>query len=359
MILVVEFKNISPKFTDVFFEIVEKSSNIIITGHEFFDDDSLASALSVYEIISQKYQGKNTRILFSGEPDSRYKDFKHFNHVEFVSDIADFVDNAELLIMLDGNKFSRFSHKPEILGKIKKTICIDHHASQSDTFSLSLMVHQCSSCVEIVYRSFFTDYLIDKSLADIFLLGILGDTGNFTYLKPSQSDILLIVKKLIDISQEEIQGFLSKYQSISKKVFETVKELIKNNEYVSTPGWPDFQYSYIKRSFIKANKLQTSEIVEASYLYSAQYIRKIENYSWGFVFTPNQNGDVNISCRSLPGSVNVRILMEKMGIGGGHDRASGGTFAKKDKPLEVDSCIKQTLDWLRSNPSHKISNIIL
>jgi len=350
MIQFVEFNNISPKFKANFFKLIEKSSNITITGHEYFDDDSLASTLSVFEIISHKYPDKNIKILFSGEADSRYKIFKHFNRVEFVSDISNTLGNTDLLIMLDGNKYSRFSQNSELLKKIKKTICIDHHASQSDEFSLSLIAHQYSSCSEIIYRSFFVDYLIDKSLAEIFLLGILGDTGNFTYIKADQSDVLLIVKKLIDIGQIEIQEFLAKYQSISKRVYEVLKELIKNTKYESIIGWPDFQYSFIERKFMNRNKIHSSEMVEASYLYSTQYIRKIENYSWGFVFTPNQNGDVFISCRSLPGSVNVRKIMEKMGIGGGHDRASGGTFFKKDKPQEVTSCIKQTLNWLKSNP---------
>ncbi|TRZ53281.1 hypothetical protein D4S03_02025 [bacterium] len=347
--LLVEYHEISPNFTSDFLGLVSHSNNIAITAHKDPDEDSIASVLSIFEIISKKYPGKNLKIIYSSDPDPKYKVFKNYDKIEFVKDLANHLENTDLLIMLDGSNYSRFSNKEERLKSISNTICIDHHCSPIDKFTLSLVAPQYPACAEIIFRSLFNDFKIDKPLAEIFLMGILGDTGNFTYLKPNQSETLALAQKLLEISQVEIQEFQSRYRTISKREFAIIQELIKNTRYSSVNNWPDFQYSFIERSYTKNNNFTDIETSEASYLYSTEYIRTIEGNVWGFVVAPKNNGDIYISCRSLPGSVNVRDLMERMGIGGGHHRASGGTFAKTDQPLDVVPCIERILNWLKAN----------
>lgn len=344
-----EYSNISLSFATDFIRLTSESKSIVITSHVGYDDDSIASVLAIFDLVANKYPEKKVRILYSGQNDQKFISFKNFHKIEFIEDIADSIEDADLLIMLDGGKFSRFSKKPEKLKSISKTICIDHHLSPTDNFSLSLIAPQYSSCSELVYLSLFSDQKIDGLLAEVFLLGILGDTGNFTYLKPQQTDTLLTTKKLLDISQIEIQEFQSRYTCISKRVLSLIQLFIKNTTYQSINGWPDFQYSFLERDTILKNNFTHEEVTEASHLYSTSYIRKTIGYTWGFVVTPN-NDDVNVSCRSLPNSVNVRKLMENMGIGGGHNRASGGNFTKKDEPLSVSSCVEKVLDWIKSNP---------
>lgn len=347
--LLVEYHEISPKFTSDFWETVDSSNTVVITAHEFPDEDSIASVLSVFALITAKYPRKSVRIIYSGDPDQRYQVFENFSKIEFVKDLADHLENTDLLIMLDGNNYSRFSPKPEVLKAISKTICIDHHTSPADKFTLGLVATQYPACTEIIFRSLFTDFPLEKPLAEIFLLGILGDTGNFTYLKPHQSETLALAQKLLEISQVEIQEFQSKFRTISKKIFMIIQELIKNTRYASSANWPNFQYSFIERSFASVNHFTDNEIHEAGFLYATAYLRTVEENTWGFVFTPKNNGDVYVTCRSLPKSVNVSDLMVRMGIGGGLDRASGGTFSKINQPLEVAPCIEQILSWLKAN----------
>lgn len=343
------YTDYSTRFVTDFFEAISKSKNILITGHESPDADSFASAICIYKLLRSHSPEKSIKICFSGEKDNRFSIFENYDDIEFVNDLADRVANVDLLIMLDGGNFNRFSHTPEALKAISSTICIDHHSSKQDNFSLSLIIPTEPACVQMIYRLFYENKTIDKKMAEIILWGILQDTGNLTYLKKDQIETLTIVKKLLEISQVEIQEFISRYGTYSRKVFDTVFELIKNTEFLSFPSWPPFQYSYVDRSFVEKNKLTDNEIYEASYGYSTQYIRKIKDYTWGFVITPDSNGNVYISCRSLAKSVNVRDFIVRMLHGGGHDRASGGTFLKKEKSLDVYPCIKDTLDWIQSN----------
>jgi nanoRNase/pAp phosphatase (c-di-AMP/oligoRNAs hydrolase) len=206
------------------------------------------------------------------------------------------------------------------------------------------------ACSQIIYQSLFSDQTVSKTQAEIFLWGILGDTGNFAYLKPYQTETLVIAKKLMEISGIEIQEFLSRYQTISQTILSIVLEFIKNTQYISDSVWPSFQYSYLDRKFVEEKQIYDNQISEASHIYGTEYVRTITGYPWGFVITPRIDGDVNISCRSLPKSVNVREFMEKMGIGGGHDRASGGTFRHTgSQPLDVAPCIEETLTWIKNN----------
>ena len=340
------FSQVSAEFADKFFELVSAANNVAITGHVSPDGDSIASVLSVYEVISSRYPEKKIRIIYSAEPQNHLSIFKNYHKIEFVSDIADNLDQTDLLIMLDGSQFSRFSVSPEKLQSILHTVCLDHHSSPISEFSLSLVVPSSSSCAQLVYLALCREVTITPQLAEIFLMGILGDTGNFAYLKPEQTDTLMIAKKMIDISRVEIQEFMSRYESISKKVFNTVKVLMKNTQFSSAPNWPDFQYSYLDKEYIEDKRLSDSEISEACGIYMAPYLRNVSGYSWGFVVTPRNNGECSISARSLPNSVSVRDLMERTGLGGGHDRAAGGTFRKTDMDVEVSTSITWLIDWL-------------
>lgn len=339
----------SPEFTSNFYELAYLSQNIVITAHESPDEDSIASVLSVYDILTTKYPDKKIRIIYSGKTVERLNSFKNYDKIEFVPDMSEYLEGVDLVIMLDGSQFGRFSKQPEKLKRVPKTICIDHHSSPADEFTHSLICPTSSSCAEVVYHLLCADLVVSKELAELFMLGILGDTGNFTYLKPHQTETLSTAKKLLEIGKIEIQEFQSRYRTISQRSFAVIAELIKNTKYGKAKGWPNFQYTYIEREFKKENNYTDNEVSEASHIYMGSYLRTIDSYPWGFILTPKSNGDYSLSGRSLPGSVSVRDMFERMTLGGGHDRASGATFKKIDKDITMQEGLKIVLTWIKAN----------
>ncbi len=343
------FNQPDKEFRKEFFNLVETVDLVYITGHISVDDDSVSSTLAIYKIITQKYPNKKVKIVYTDQPTDQFKMFENFDQINFVPDIVKKIEKDSLLIMVDGSQYPRFSHQPEKLkNKLGKTICIDHHSSPPDTFDLSLIVPTIPSCAEIIYQTFSRDKEISKKLAEIYLLGILGDTGNFSYIKPEQAKTLSIAKKLIEIANIEIQEFQARYSTISKRVFEIVKEYIKNTQYHQIDGWPKFQTSYVSKEFKQVNSLTDAEISEGAHIYGTHYLRTITNYTWGFILLPRENSQgpyVTVSLRSLPNSVNVRDIMERMGIGGGHDRAAGGELESGN----VKKCLEQMLTWIEKN----------
>lgn len=332
-------------FKKEFFSYVDGSNNITITSHYSPDDDSIGSVLSMYKILSDKYHNKNIRIIYEGQTVERYSIFCNFEKIEWVNSLSESLAGTDLLVMLDASQYSRFSKASGDLHKVPTTICIDHHSSESDNFSLIFKDPSFSSNSEIILTIFKEDYILDKNLAEVFLLGILGDTGGLAFVKPAQSIVFLTVKKLLDIVGTSISEFRSKFSSIPVKVIPLLQELVKNTSYEKIEEWPPLQYAFIDRGALSKNNYSDEDISAASHIYLSQYLPRVEGYGWGFVLTPRNDGSCRMSSRSLPNSVNVRDFHEKMGIGGGHDRASGGYFSESN----VKECLSKVLDWIKNN----------
>ncbi|MCX6752804.1 MAG: DHH family phosphoesterase [Candidatus Nomurabacteria bacterium] len=341
--------NKKEQYNKDFFEIFNNAKNIVITSHIGPDDDSIASVLSMYEILSQKNTDKNIKIFYTGPKIERYNIFRNFEKINFVNDMSENLTDVDLLIVLDGSQYARFSKFPELLKNVPKTITLDHHAGTPDEFSFSIIDSTMTSTAQLIYTIFENDFNLTKELAEIFLLGILADTGNFNYIKPHQSEIFIIVKRLVEVGEIYIDSFKSKYNSISANTFEIIKEFIKNTNYKTIPGWPPFQYSFVNEKFLTENKFNDEERTAGSHIYMGQYLRNISGYGWGFVVSIRENGSIRLSARSLPGVTNVRLLFERTNLGSGHDLASGGIMKAEDFQ-DVKKAIDWLLDWMSKNP---------
>lgn len=346
------YQKIDPEFNREFWPLVTAARKITLTAHYSPDDDAIGSILSLYQIIRQREPAKAISLIITGTSVERFRSFVYFDQIHFAADLADQVADADLLICLDGSQYHRFSHQAEALKKNlpARTICFDHHRSPPDQFDLAIIVPEEPATCSLLYQIFAADFKLDKGLAESLLLGILGDTGNFAFLKPHQTEILLIAKKLLDVAQVEIAEFQSRYRMISQRVFSLIQMLIKNTTYHKTEKWPDWQSSYLPRAVIGDGQCTDNEIGEATHIYMGHYLRAIAGYRWGVVVSPDENGEVSVSARSLPGSANVRELMERSGLGGGHDRAAGGTFKSVGgEMLEPADCLKKIETWLQNN----------
>jgi nanoRNase/pAp phosphatase (c-di-AMP/oligoRNAs hydrolase) len=211
------------------------------------------------------------------------------------------------------------------------------------------MCESATSTSEVLYRAFDAEKILTKELAELFLLGIIGDTGMFAFVRPSQLEIFSISQNLLNVADTSLDIFLSRYRSISDREFAIIQNLMKNTRYGSEPSWPDFQYSYIERDEIQKNNYTDEEISAGSAIYIGHYLRAVKGYSWGFVATPRKSGECRVSFRSLPKSVNVRDLAERMGIGGGHDRSAGSAIKKVDKDIESQQAIDTIIEWMKTN----------
>src|SRR5207253_1505876 len=116
----------------------EKANSVVITAHMSPDDDSIASVLSLYTVLTKKYSEKKIQILYTGEAVERYNIFYNFDKIQFVDDIANHLQGVDTVVLLDVGKYSRVSNFPDVLSQVPIRICIDHHASPPNEFTLTL-----------------------------------------------------------------------------------------------------------------------------------------------------------------------------------------------------------------------------
>ncbi len=308
-----------------------KGKNVIIASHISPDDDSIGSCISAYFHLKDIC---NPRIMITGKKNDRWKEFEGFDYVEFVEDIANFKEDADVYLVLDGNSWSRFSY----LAKPKKVFCIDHHFAQETDLDLHLYLdYPC--CVQIIYELFYEEKsVIPKHICEIMLVGILGDTGNFSYVKKGSSEVLLVAQKLIEQGDIQVQELQSKYSKMGKNVFEELKKIIDNAKIVQLEGWPTFIYTYTESLESDAQE------AASAFLF---YLRTIEGVDWGFIAKQDEDG-TKFSLRTLPSAVNVRLIAENFN-GGGHDNAAGMKIPR----LKAGEAVDKLIDFLKSASPEK------
>ncbi len=342
------------EFREAFFAAVEKAQQIVITSHISPDDDSIGSVLAARAFLLAKYPQKSIRILYTGAPVERYEVFADFDRIEWVDDVTNHIANADLLWVLDVSSLGRVSKADDLspLRSIPSIISLDHHKTAADeATTLSLIESSYTSNAELLYRVFETDMMLTKELASYLLCGILGDTGNFSFVPPPQAaSVFALASKLVETVGMRIDQFRSRYGGIPKEVLPLIQQLVANTTYTTIDGWPAVQYSWVDRSAMEGGRYSDEDMSAASHIYIGQYLPRVAGQSWGVVATPRSDGGVRVSGRSLPGSVNVRDLFERMGIGGGHDRASGANFpATATGPMESAAAVERLFVWMRDN----------
>ena len=333
--------------------ILAKSERIIITTHRSPDDDAIGSLLSAYSHFFRKYPEKFVSMVISGNDRNRWHYFKNSDKITFVGDMTERLDDADVIIFLDGAEYHRFSESPERFTNFTgETICIDHHASAPDNFIARLTDISSTSASEMVYHLFYEKIeKIETKDAETLLLGIIGDTGSFEYVTPEKSGVFEIAKRLVEEGNISLQKMRAQYSSYTERELAIMGEFIRQKKIIGDiSGWPAFSVFSVSRKFLSDNDYNDSEGAEAKNIIVSLFGTKLENAPWGISLQPTSDGGVKASFRSIPGGPNVRLIAEGLGVGGGHDLASGAKFVKENKELEADDIIEKITSWMKKNP---------
>ncbi len=341
------FKDIDTRFVQEFGKRVQDAKSIVISSHISPDDDSISSVLGVHYYLTEVLEipSDKVHILYTGEKVGKWNCFERFAKIEFVDDIHGFIKPEDLVIFTDGSGWGRFSRKPEISELKNSVICIDHHQTPQNKFDLHLVAPQYTSTAEVVYRLFYENQKqLSKEICEILLMGILGDTGNFRFVRPDQAEIFAIAGRLVKEGNISVEALQNQYQYMTVEIYKALQELMKNSSVEKVEGWPDFLVTYMTAEFAKENSLRDVQVSDASANFTP-YLKGLKGIEWGVVITPREDGSSSLSGRSIPNSVSIRDMMERMKIGGGHDRAAGGRIDTAD----AKEALKKLMSWMEKN----------
>lgn len=297
---------------------IQAKDKILIMGHTNLDMDALGACLGVYSIA--KKLNKEAFIIWDDkliETKARMAMHTMYNRTELQNMIISQAQTNTklgkntLLVVVDCHS-AKMTLYPDAIEKSSSIAIIDHHRKVEDaienpifSFHDSSSSSACELITEIIKYSDIRYPLTEKA-ATLMLSGILLDTNYYrrqTGIRTYESSAFL---KEYGASTEEADGFL-------KDDYEEylLKTKIMNN--VETPMYG-----------ILVAKTNKDDIVERSFLSKvANESLNLKDVKAVFVIGRTKVNEVGISARS-DGSVNVQLLMEKLG-GGGHFNSAAVT----------------------------------
>ena len=329
--------------------LIESSSNILVMGHRNPDFDSIGACVGMATLIRNMFKGMDIKIVV----DTNSENFKACtSRLLMLSDYRDiFIDrvsaleynNTEtLLIIVDANNMA-ILESPELAKNSFKKVIIDHHIKKQefeDEPEFAYIDPSASSSCELIaemLEEILPPETSFKEEANIMMSGIMLDTKNFTrtvgmrtfaaalYLKNSGAD----TEYVRTFFEEAFEDYLSESQ------FGSAAKIYRDRIAIST---------------CVGSGTSNDRILAAK---AADKLLSVRNVN--AAFTLILTGDtVNISARS-DGSINVQLILEKVG-GGGHFDAAGASFEEcslEDAEKRLTDAIDSYLDNSNSDENNK------
>jgi c-di-AMP phosphodiesterase-like protein len=316
---------------NAFGELISDATAVFVMGHRIADLDTVGAAAGVFCIARKRgkraYIVLDTEKTVAGNLIARLRELPDYEDA-FISaqDALLMADSKSLLVVVDTSRPEQVESESLLLS-LNQLAVIDHHrraATFIDNATLNFHEPYASSASELVVE--MMQYLVDQSdilrvEAEALLAGIVLDTKSFAirtgsrtfdaaaYLRRAGADTIE-VKRLF---QQDFDTTLERFALIQNA------RIYRNDIAIASSLKPE------KRIIIAqtADELLNIEGIEAS-----------------FVVSPDGE-NVNVSARSI-GTVNVQLILEKLG-GGGNQSTAGGQVMKSTVP-EVLTRLKTAID---------------
>ena len=151
-----------------------------IAGHVRPDGDCVGSCMGLYLYITENYPDIETHVYME-EPKGRFDYIKAMDKVEETVVDTDF----DLFIAIDLSNAERIGVAGEDDVKAKKTLCIDHHVSNTKFGMVNHVIPTASSSCEVLY-DMLEEEKISEAAATAIYTGIVHDSGVFKYENTSE-----------------------------------------------------------------------------------------------------------------------------------------------------------------------------
>ena len=281
-----------------------------ITGHVRPDGDCIGSVMGLYNYIKKNM----TNIEVDAYLEQPGKEFAYIKNINDIHLVADETKKYDVFIVLDCSDTERIKPFAQCFLNAKKTICIDHHASNIAFANINLVMPNASSSCEVLYGTLEEDK-IDKDIAECIYTGIIHDTGVFKYSCTSDVTMAIagkLMAKGIDYSDIIDNSFYKKTyiqnQILGRALLESV--LFYDRKCI-------FSVIYKKdMDFYGVDGKQLGGIVEQ--------LRLTEGVEVAIFLYETGMNEFKVSMRSKK-YVNVSSIAVHFG-GGGHVRAAGITM---------------------------------
>lgn len=315
-------------------DFIDQSDRIFIMGHKNPDMDAFGSAIGVAHLAKLRDKEKEVYIVIDSwdAVDIPYKLAAETGEYRFLnSEQAVYAAMPDdLMVVVDTHRPGR-AECGQLADTINRTVIIDHHRRTPDIFSNAVLMHiepYASSASELVAEMLQYSTTEKKGISDfeanVLLSGIVLDTKNFS--------IKAGVRTFEAASWLRRQGadpiMVRQFFQTDMDVYQKKAEIIARAEKLPY----DIAISYI------AEPRRNLSVLIAQ---AADDLLDIRGMKASFVLGVEEDGGIRISARSL-GSVNVQVIMEK--IGGGGNLTTAGAQLKvslRDAKIQLVEAIDE------------------
>ena len=324
-------------------QLIRDSSQVFLMGHKYSDLDSIGAcaglAAAVRKAGRPAYIIVNDQATSAKELIDRLRKQPQYGDV-FISEQDAIVkaDASSLCVVCDTTR-PDMVEGPDLLEAVQRVAVVDHHrraAQYIENAAISLHETYASSACELVAE--LLQYVVNqndilKVEADAMLAGIFLDTKGFTVKTGVRTFEASAFLRQVGADTVEVRKMLSGGLESSVKKYQIIS--------CAKEQFPGSSLSVVEEETPRATASQAAdELINASDIKAA------------FVVYGEKGGSV-ISARSY-GQVNVQMVLEKIGGGGGLTSA-GAQFPDKSTDEAAELLVGAIEEYLKEN-EHKTDN---
>ena len=160
-------------------EILNGVSCMAIAGHVRPDGDCIGSCLGLYQYLRDNRPEIQADVYLE-EPRPEFSYLPGFSGVKTSCEEKAY----DLVVLLDVSSEERIGVAVPLLAKAGKTICIDHHVTNTEYCEINHVEPDASSACEVLF-GLLEEEKISEPCAEALYTGIVTDSGVFQYSSTS------------------------------------------------------------------------------------------------------------------------------------------------------------------------------
>jgi phosphoesterase RecJ-like protein len=325
-------------------DILSQRKNIAIISHSNPDGDSVGSSLGLYHFLNA-YGHKAVVIV-----PNKYPDFLAWIPGEESILVYDkdkkqsekILKEADIIFSLDHNAPSRTGEmKDAFINAEGIKIMIDHHINPDLTaYDFSFSTTETSSTSELIFDMMaeLNPQLINKTISECIYVGIMTDTGSFSYSCNSEKTFRIVA----ELFKNGIDGV-----KIHKLIYDTFSESrLRLLGYCLSDKLvvlPEYHTAYI---WLTKEELDRFNYKTGDTEGVVNYALGIKGIKFAALFTERED-KIRISFRSTD-TFEVNTFAGNHYEGGGHKNAAGGDsfLPMKDTLEKFENLLNKYIDKL-------------
>ena len=299
-------------------EALCKAKTVAVSGHVRSDGDCVGSCMALYHYIKDNYADTKAVVFLEPVVDS----YKVLDGTENIVSDSESDEIFDLFVVLDCGDRERLGAFAKYFDHAKKTLCIDHHISNTGFADEDVICPEASSTCEVLSDLFDMDK-VGSECAKALYMGIMCDTGCFKHTNTSEHTMTVagrLISKGVHTEKMMDEVFYEKTYMQNKLLGEC---LLESRLYLD---------GRVIAAKVPQALLSKYGAVSSDLEGVIDQLRLTKGTEAAILMTEGKDGSFKVSMRAKD-KVNVSEIAVSLG-GGGHIKAAGATvYADADETL--------------------------